>query len=503
MRNKFLLICVCLLTSAFAIHAQGQIQGSNLMEYQLGNIPNQKPAYQSSLFDQLDLSYRFKSFGLDTRIEQYYPSFGEDIDYTRVSQFKFQYKSDFLDVELGNIYASFGRGLLMRTYEIPGSIWETRGYRVRYGFYRDLLGAAVTMKYNHGEVKLIRGEVLDVTLPPTLSKDIDRRPDLIEGIQGSYRLGHHSLGLIYMRHHSESQSTIDADPDRYLSVFYDGVLFDNFSIYGEMAKKLYDDVSIGDFSDEAAYGGYVGVNFYLGNFGVSLEYKDYHNFSLGTGINDPPTLVKEHSYRLLNRSTHIPSLTDESGYQVEVYYTMENGSIVTLNTSRASNQITDDNQPVFQEYFAEYQFNPLETLSAKIFADYAIDPLNNEDNRYAAGTYLDVSHSKLTSTLEFEWQYIERLDDKFSNLYAAYTLSNPSSYSVSLVMEWTADPNQFAQDTDTFNYYPAVVGSYRPNSKNIITLFAGKRRGGPACNSGVCYNVLDFEGVELRLNTRF
>ncbi|WP_143519997.1 DUF6029 family protein [Reichenbachiella sp. 5M10] len=473
------------------------------MEYQLGNIPEQKPAYQSSLYDMLDLSYRYKSFGLDTRIEQYYPSFGEDISYTRVSQFKFSYRSDILDVELGNVYASFGRGLLMRTYEIPGSIWETRGYRVRYGFYKDLLGGAVKLKYKNAELKLIRGEVLDVTLPPTIADDVNRRPDLIEGVQASYRMGQQNLGLIYMRHHTESQSNPDADPAKYLSIYYDGMVLDKVSIYGEMAKKVGDGTDMTDFSESSAYAGYLGINFYLGNFGVSLEYKNYHNFSLGTGINDPPTLVKEQSYRLLNRSTHIPILTDESGYQLEIYYTQENGNIWTFNTSRAENQISPDDEPVFQEYFGEYQFSVGDQLSSKIFVDYAIDPFDNEDHRYAAGTNLDLAHEKMASTLEFEWQYIERLNDQFSNLYLAYTLAKPSKYSASLLIEWTADPIQLASDSDPFNYYPAFVGSYRPNAKNILTLFAGKRRGGPACNSGVCYNVLDFEGIELRLNTRF
>jgi hypothetical protein len=34
-------------------------------------------------------------------------------------------------------------------------------------------------------------------------------------------------------------------------------------------------------------------------------------------------------------------------------------------------------------------------------------------------------------------------------------------------------------------------------------MFTGRRRGGPACNAGVCYEVLDFYGVEFRFTTRF
>ncbi|MFY0625283.1 MAG: hypothetical protein JXR07_03230 [Reichenbachiella sp.] len=499
-------ICLIILLCLNLNFSHAQLRGSNLLEYQLGNIPNQEPAFQSSLFDQLDLSYRYKNIGLDTRIEQYYPSFGEDIDYTEISQFKFQYKTDMLEVEVGNLYTSFGRGLLLRTYEIPGSIWETRGYRVRYGFYKDLLGGSVKLNYKNLSIKVLRGEVLDVTLPPTLSEDSDRRPDLVEGIETSYRLGKQTVGAIYMRHHTESQSIPDAEPGKFLSLYYDGYLFDLFSLYGELAKKVGGDTEYFSFSDDEAYSGYVGLNFYIANFGVSLEYKNYHNFSLGSGINDPPTLVKEHSYRLLNRSTHVPILTDEQGYQAEIYYTFENSSMLTFNTSRSMNEITEERQPVFEEYFLEYQFYPDENLSTKIFVDYSKDPFVNEDDRYSAGSYFDLTHEKLTSTLEFEWQYIDRVNDfesvAFSNYYMSYTLAKPSLYSASIVMELTYDPIQLEEGSSK-NIYPSFVGTFRPNSKNIITLFAGKRRGGPACNSGVCYNVLDFEGIELRLTTRF
>ena len=34
-------------------------------------------------------------------------------------------------------------------------------------------------------------------------------------------------------------------------------------------------------------------------------------------------------------------------------------------------------------------------------------------------------------------------------------------------------------------------------------LFAGERRGGTACTSGTCYQVLPFRGLEMRINTYF
>ena len=122
------------------LRAQGVLNGSNMAEFQLGNIPGVKPSDQTSLYDQLNLSWSLKEFSLKTRVEQFYPSFGEDKDYTRLSQYSLRYAGKNFHVTAGHFYNTLGRGLLLRTYEIPASIWETRGYRVRYGFYRDIHG---------------------------------------------------------------------------------------------------------------------------------------------------------------------------------------------------------------------------------------------------------------------------------------------------------------------------------------------------------------------------
>jgi hypothetical protein len=37
----------------------------------------------------------------------------------------------------------------------------------------------------------------------------------------------------------------------------------------------------------------------------------------------------------------------------------------------------------------------------------------------------------------------------------------------------------------------------------VVTLFAGQRREGIACTAGTCYVVEPFEGVELRITSRF
>ncbi|MCT4646781.1 MAG: hypothetical protein N4A74_17455, partial [Carboxylicivirga sp.] len=57
--------------------------------------------------------------------------------------------------------------------------------------------------------------------------------------------------------------------------------------------------------------------------------------------------------------------------------------------------------------------------------------------------------------------------------------------------------------TDTDKIWLSSTLRYKVNTKHTLQLFAGERRGGPACSAGVCYEVLDFKGVELRWYARF
>jgi hypothetical protein len=414
-----------------------------------------------------------------------------------LAQYSAQYSTQKLNIIVGNLYTTLGRGLLLRTYEIPGAIWETRGYRIRYGFYRDLKGVQVSFRTKNFELKALRGRVLDVALPPTL-KDIERRPDLVEGGQFSYSFLKQKVGLIYMRHTNSSVHT------NYSSLFYSGNFCKNLSFYGELATRLDTVGQLISFSDTSGFGAYASINYSYKRLGVSFELKDYKNMSIGAGITDPPSLVKEHSYRLLNRVTHIPDLTNESGYQVELFYRFKNNGMITVNNSLAKNEI-GDNIYVYHEYYMEYQLPDLKRISGTIFVDFAVDPLVNEKQRYTTGLSANINHARFSSFIEAEIQYAQRTileTDSYINTYLAYTFSYGTKASVSAIIETTTDPFYVEVDKHR-NYYPAISLTYQPDKRNRISVFVGKRRGGPACNAGVCYNVLDFEGFEVRLTSRF
>ena len=478
----------------------GQLSGNNLAEYQLGNLPYTEPAALSSLYDQLNLAYRYKGLKASVRYEQFL-SQNEGSSYYQLSQFQVQYRIDKLELKVGNFNETLGNGLLVRGYEIAGSVFEEEAYRTRYGFYRDMLGFSAKYTGDIWYLNALRGKSLVNSLPPTLDSD-QRRVDLVEAVETGISFYSQTLGIIVMR---------DSNPfaeEIFYSLLFSGSLLGLLSYNLEYAHDIADDLPLLGMDDNSRYGLYGSLGLTLGSFGMSLEIKNYHNMFIGSGISDPPTAVREQKYKVLNRSIHVPQLDDESGIQLEAYYSFPGGERLVFNYTRALNQLFRDY--LFQELFTEFSFYPGQKHGITVFTDYASDPFKFEDTRVAGGVLWDYSlQGRWSTSAHLEYQYIKREISDVSNIHNGVFIlgvSRSPEISLSFILELSDDPFQTEPGGDTgkdYRYWPGLEASYKIDRFNTISLFAGKRRGGPACTSGICYEVLDFEGVELRLRTKF
>jgi hypothetical protein len=505
--SAFLVLLMALGSS----YSYAQVYGSNSFEFQLGNLPFEDDRSYSTSYNQTNLFYDSGNISLYGRYEQFITPI-EERNYFQLTQKSIQFQDDQFRVRAGNFYETLGRGLLLRSYDIPGSVFEESFERTRYAFFRDLEGFAADFTSDLVEVKALRAQPLFNPLPPNTTPDSLRRPDLVEALQANFYLNDRiSAGGILMRN-----QTFGSDYTNYGAFTTDITLTDYVQIFGEYAFELED--ALGFESESDAYGVYIGSNFYSGSFGGSVEYKSYNNFRIGSGYNDPPSLIKEHTYPVLNRSTHVLDTGGEHGFQFEVYYNFDEGHALTFNISRAVNNAFLRFEYI--EIFLEglYQFN--DQLSVKSFLDYADDELKGEKNRISAGLISDFLFTNGSGVIvDLQYQQFER--DEFvlssgefepnssSNVYSSVSYSFSSDFVVAGVMELSTDP-QLTDDPTTFTtvedetrFWLGTNVLYRANSTNTIELFAGKRRGGPACTSGICYEILDFEGLELRLTTRF
>ncbi len=498
--SNTLIIIGCLVAFPDTEKLYGQLSGNSISEYQLGNIPEYKPDYLSTLYNQLNLNYRYKGLNTSARIEQFYANDSTPRDYLQLSQWQVNYRQKGLDLKAGNFYETLGRGLLFRSFEIPASIKEERFYRIRQGFYRDIQGASI--KYSSGafRLKALYGKPLQNTFPPGSEY---RRTETLEAVQPEFNIKKQTLGTILMRHSALGKYTL------YSSSYIQGSLPYHFSYYGEYARNLSDGTQYTDLSNPASYGTYLSLNHSLGGYGASLEYKSYRNLLIGSGISDPPTLVREQSYRLLNRSTHLTELRNEQGYQLEVFYSFPDNKMLTFNHAWAENSML--NTFHYQEWFLEYYWPLPSGSSLKVFQDFSSDEIIRENLRYSGGMYYtQVIQNDWSLALESEAQHINRnytIKQSVTNLYFGLILSRGAKLSLSGYYEFSDDPivaDRIATDKiEKRRHFWGLGASYRPTAQQAFQLFMGERRGGPACTSGVCYEVLDFKGIEFRWTTKF
>ncbi|MBN2029808.1 hypothetical protein JW824_06130, partial [bacterium] len=437
------------------------------------------------------------------RFEQFQHQ-NQSLSYQRISQASFRYQESGLDIQVGNFYSIIGRGLLLRSYEIPAMVYEDAGFRVRYGFYRDIEGVKFEYRNPYFRLKTLRGRPLINGLPPT-SRRQDRRLDLVEAVEVETDLKRVQIGAAFLRNHHTDQI------HDYVSGMFDIQLPLQLALYVEMAREIQPTQSWFETNSQSAYGVYNSLNWTVGPLGMSVEYKNYSRFFLGSGFNDPPPLVKEHSYPVLNRVTHVLNLNDEKGFQADLFYRLPAGHLITANYSSAQNQ-TLVKTFRFQELFGEWWAPLSDRTQMKLFTDFAYDELQGEKNRFSIGIVWDQQWERQWSTiLDLEYQtfrnnfYPAR---RFSNTVARWSIARSPKASFSIIFETSSDPkltdqpNTFDVETSTRTWLGTALG-YNPTSRHSIQVFYGERRGGPACTSGICYEMLDFKGFEFRLTSRF
>jgi len=212
---------IVLLLQVSAIHIHGQLTGNNLFEYQLGNLPYTEPKSLSSPYNQLNLGYRYKGLKAKVRVEHFL-SQNEGNSYFSSSQFQVSYRKEKLELKIGNFNETLGNGLLVRGYEIAGSVFEEEVYRSRYGFYRDMLGFSAKYSGDIWYFHALRGKSLVNILPPT-SPPEERRIDLVEGMETGISLYSQTLGLILMRNSNPF------DEEFFYSLLFSGSLKGSFS----------------------------------------------------------------------------------------------------------------------------------------------------------------------------------------------------------------------------------------------------------------------------------
>lgn len=520
------LACVglaALLTAVAVPDARAQLSLYNLSEGRAGyNIFRPDlPRNGTSIYDQLDLEYDMAPFRLGLRYELNEKSqeAARGPGYRAVTQRFAEWGDRRMRVRVGNFGTILGRGLLHRSFELPGVVLED-AYLTRYTPSRDMDGVLAEGEAGPIEARLFSGRPNSGTVSAIVDDDDfdgnDTHQGVASGGQVAARLWRGArAGAGYVRTTTEQEFAsgfLDVDPLRLAGV--DAV---QMPFYVEYAR----DPAGGDWTRfETGVDGtalYASTNLLWGPVATSAEWKNYRG--IRTGINDPPSLVREHSFRLLNRGTHVLNLDREKGFQLEGSYTQDGWATLTLNLSRADGDIGSRTRPRpvrFEERYAEVRIAPdvLPDWEGTIFYQRGKDEFVSIWDRSIVGGALE-SRFLGAWAAGAEFEYFEgnhagcfALREDYTERYTSLSLSRAGWGSVAFNWERTSDcldedPDDQLDLVVDPNTFVNVVVNAQLSERHTATLFVGERRGGNACTAGTCYVVEPFKGTELRITSRF
>ncbi len=504
--------------------AQAQVRFSNLLQAEVGNIPYTLPLNRTDLYDQANLQATWDALTFGGRLELRENS-ERVLTYREITQRWGEWKGEHLRGRVGNFYTIVGRGLIHRSFELPGVVLDDPGTRSEFAFTRAVAGALLDGDAGPVAFRVFGGEPTDGTVSPAKDETTARYRGQVVGGQATVEVGRGAqLGAGYLRN-----SVVDAfaGVDRQDELGTGFVSLDPVALSGlggvhGLALPLYAeyaqlDRTFAEWWDFAHGAGtphalYVASNLLAGPLALSAEWKDYQRFRLGT--NDPPSLVREHTFALLNRATHVLLADDEHGFQLEGSWSLPAWGALTVNHSR-SDGISGLTPRRFVETYLELHGAPARwhAAEATLFFDRGEDTFESISDRKSWGGVttlrarevwsltIDAERSDAT---RFYAPIARRRPDSFSDRRLAVSVAHADWGSVGVIGETSSDPAiRSDKRPHSDRRFFATTVTARLGARQTATVFVGERRGGRACTAGTCYDVPDFRGVELRLTSRY
>lgn len=420
---------------------------------------------------------------------------GATTDSVGVEQRTFTIRTDPVTITAGNFYQTLGRGLLLRAYE---NRFVNLGRSDRsFSLDRDIDGIRIQGEFRNVELTALSGRPrLTVTSGGSATPQAGLRVDLVQGFDAKgYLPGDRAwLGVSVLGLERRSLARRgDPTPEQTMRGVRAGADTEAASLYVEWADIRWATELVGLKDSRALYGEVTASH---GDFGVSVELKDYNNFA--SPYSEPPTLVRTHSSVLLNAATHVMKPTEE-GVQIELIHTPNAQHTTTANLTGAWSEFFG-NTFRFRELFAEHRFDG-GAVDAGVFADWAEDDFSGDRNRWAVGLSTEIQSDAHSVFVDGEWQRIdpEGTEANFSNAFLQSGYSRAGILSVALRFQWTTRPSIFGDRTQ----WLGGTLNVQANENHSVFVFAGARPPGLVCSGGFCFFAPEFEGLELRLLTTF
>jgi hypothetical protein len=502
---------------------EGQVRASNLLLYQVGRDPALDPDTLTEVFNQFNLEYARGDWRVGFRLEYFKPSLDDGFipaSFEEVTRKYVDWRGDGIHLRVGSGYTTLGRGLLFRAFELPGVVRDAVFPGTKYVDSRDLDGFILDVDQGPFRATLLAGEPVRYPDTPHGLTDfgLPRRQGHLTGGHAALRVHRgFEVGAGYLRTETIAADGLEelgsVDVTLRLAPLIPGMATRgaDASVYVEYAGRSWRPFDDGlDTADDVPHALYTATELSYGRWGMSFETKDYRDFALG--VNDPPNLVPEMRQHLLNRMSHFLLQSDERGHGFSVMGALPGDWILQADTAHAMNDINGLRH--YRLYFLGLESPSAAATRGEIFYAEGRDDVESIADHWTVGGGLTRDLDDLhAGHVSLEYQKVSRdlfgEISRFENIFVSAGLSRAGVGSVSLVAEFSNDPAE-KDDPLTFDAVETDprrwLGAYATltlDTNHEASVFAGHRRGGTACTSGTCYLVPDFEGVEMRISSRF
>ncbi|MFL5753507.1 MAG: DUF6029 family protein [Bacteroidia bacterium] len=492
-----------------------------------GNLNYQNGNFSAGLRYE---SYQKVMQGFDNRYK------GQGIPYRYA-----RYKHKDIDFTVGNFYEQFGSGLIFRSYEERGLLYDNAmdGMRVIFNPYQ-----GITLKGLIGKQRTF------FSLSPGIVRGFDAEININELFDSlSTKKTKVILGGSFVSKYQEDKDPALIIPENVGC--YGGrinIIRGGFNFFGEGAYKINDPSLVNNGSYKDGRAAYVTTSYSTKGFSMSLAGKIIDNMSFRSDrdasgsvdmINFLPALTKPHTYLLMAFYPYATQPNGEMGLQAEVQYKFKKGSPLggkygmDIAANFSSAYCTDTTNLGYQQDSArlyKYKINYMNT-GQLYFYDANIE-ISKKFSKKFKGTlmlshqfYNDniIRHSNAFAgypniksfigvvDLTYKYKSTSAIRMELQSLRTASDTMDKGSWAAGL-LEWTPNSHFFVAVIDQYNYgnrdenkrYHYFLGTVGYiNGPTRVTLEYGKKRAGIFCVGGVCRNVPASNGVTITISTSF
>ncbi|MFH1277506.1 MAG: DUF6029 family protein [Candidatus Eisenbacteria bacterium] len=491
------------------------VQGLNEMQYSFNSDPDRVPTDPEEIFeDYLEADIRFRRFLVGFRYEAFLPPFQSGPDSLRqgFTQHFAAVEFPYGGLRVGNFYGIFGRGLLFRSYE-ERSI----------GVDTNMDGVLLQGNVGPLEMKALTGRIQEAQTNErsAVLRGTDLGVDLGWGLRtgGSYLMqstedpAQHQSAAIHSPRHIEALGGRVSYTHDFFDVYYEAGRINRLFLTSKDVRVIRENgVPVGEdtlgYDDVRGRGHYAAVNLFpLSGVAITAEYKDYRRFRFRpwgteTDYNLAPAVARETGYTLITRHAHQLDMDDEKGYQVEgVISPPIEGTTITLNRTKSELQ---NGEHSFAEWYAEWRQYIGERYAIALVYDYTDVRRDSSRNHTPIVEFEYFSGDDWS--LRSEYQYQESTTQAGLNRthFGLLEYHVDQDLGFSLVAEH-ADYCDESEGTCREKKDDFLYGQidWFFNQTQHFTLTVGKRQEGTICVGGVCQQVPELQGVELKLVSQF